>query len=104
MASANHDTPISVDTSKAPSVYEEEVPPWDALGEVLNEWARYSSRCLVACCTLSKLRAAVEVRNQTCRNVQDKMERHAGMLYQVKTERNVQHKMNPLSEFVAKSL
>ena len=46
-----------------------------------EEWAQYSSRCLVACCTLSKLRAAVEVRNQTCSNVQDKMERHAGMRY-----------------------
>ena len=28
---------MSVDTSKEPSVYGEEVPPWDALGEVLKE-------------------------------------------------------------------
>ena len=96
---------MTVDPSKEPSVYEEEVLAPDALGEVMEEqWAQYSSRCLVACCTLSTLRSVVELRNQTCRNVQDKMERHAGMLYHVKTERNFQHKMNPFSEYVAKSL
>ena len=89
MSSANHDTPMTVDPSKGPSVYEEEVPARDALGEVMEEgWAQYSSRCLVACCTLSTLRSVVALRNQTCGNVQDKMERHAGMRYQVKTERN----------------
>ena len=35
-ASANRDTPMTVDTSNGPSVYEEEVPVWDALGEVLR--------------------------------------------------------------------
>ena len=104
MSSANHDTPMTVDPSKGPSVYEEEVLAPDALGEVMEEqWAQYSSRCLGACCTLSTLRSVVALRNQTCRNVQDKMERHAGMLYQVKTERNFQHKMNPFQNMWQKA-
>ena len=37
MASANHDTPMTVDTSNGTSVYEEEVPAWDAFGEVLKK-------------------------------------------------------------------
>ena len=34
MASASHDTTMTVDTSKGYPVYEEEVLAWDALGEV----------------------------------------------------------------------
>ena len=41
--------------------------PGTLLEKKEEESAQYSSRCLLACCALSKLRAVVAVRNQTCR-------------------------------------
>ena len=49
MASANHDTPMTVDTSNGTFVYEEEVPAWDALGDVLKKSGLSTARCLLAC-------------------------------------------------------
>ena len=65
IASAIHDTPMTVDTFK-----EEEIPAWKYFWRCIEEeWHQFSSTSLEGYCKLSQLPDVVELLNQTFRTV-----------------------------------